>query len=278
MKIDILLSTYNGQAFLEELLSSLEKQSYGQWQLLVRDDGSEDRTIEILEGFRLKHPDKVHILKDEHQHLGPAKSFERLLQKSTADYMLFCDQDDVWKPEKMQLSLEKMRTLEKAHPGQPALVFSDLTVTDVKLNTIHHSFWDYTRVKPEYSKNSYKLLVNNPVVGCTVMINKAVKSLVLPLPEAAVMHDWWMALRVVQNGVIDFLPLSTILYRVHDNNAIGAQEINQKYYSARMLKMRTTLLQNKNAIRMLKALDADLSVSKYIFFKTIITLQKLFTT
>jgi glycosyltransferase involved in cell wall biosynthesis len=276
LKIDILLSTYNGQAFLEELLRSLENQTCNHWRLLVRDDGSVDNTLQILDAVRKRNPNRVSVLEDQQNHLGPLKSFELLLQNSEADYQLFCDQDDVWIPEKIQLSLEKMQALEKANPCKPAMVFSDLTVTDSHLKKLHNSFWKYTRVNPENIHNVYKLLVNNPVVGCTVMINKAVKSLVLPFPEDALMHDWWTALQISQKGVIDYLPDSTILYRVHDRNTIGAEETNRKYYSRRMLKIRTALNQNKNAIKMLKALDANLSVSKFIFFKTIISLQKLF--
>lgn len=276
MKIDILLSTYNGEAFLEELLQSLENQTCLDWQLMVRDDGSSDKTLAILNSYRDKDRDRVLIINNKKKHLGPKNSFEVLLYESNADYIMFCDQDDVWMPDKIRISLDKVLEIEQQHPGHPVLVFSDLTVTDQNLKVLHPSLWKYTKVNPENIKNIYRLLINNPVVGCTVMINKTVKPLVLPIPERAVMHDWWIALNVAEKGKVGYLTQPTLLYRLHGNNSLGVSSAHRKYYFGRMFHFPTTLSQNINAIKMLKSLDFPLSTMKFLGYKFVIGLSKIF--
>jgi len=205
LKTDILLSTFNGTAYLNDLMHSLYGQTDINWRLVIRDDGSSDSTMELIKSYREKDKERIFIFDDNKKHLGPKKSFEALLYQSDADYMMFCDQDDYWLPDKIESTLTKMKELEQQHPGKPVLIFSDLKVTDRDLNIIHPSYWKYTKVNPENAKDIYRLLVNNPVVGCTVMINSKVKPLVLPIPEQAVMHDWWIALNVARKGVIGFL-------------------------------------------------------------------------
>ena len=111
--IDILLATYNGETFLDEQLDSIAAQAHGDWRLIARDDGSSDRTPEILEAFRMRHPGKVVVLEDGDGNLGLVQNFSRLMAHSDAPYAAFCDQDDVWMPEKLALSLAKMRELEQ---------------------------------------------------------------------------------------------------------------------------------------------------------------------
>ncbi len=276
MKIDILLSTYNGAAFLDDLIQSLYGQTFPDWHLLIRDDGSEDKTVELLNTYRGKNRQQIFIVDNEKKHLGPKRSFEALLYKSNADYMMFCDQDDYWLPDKIQNTLTKMKELEQQHPGKPVLIFSDLKVTDKNLRVLHPSLWQYTKVNPENIKNIYRLLVNNPVVGCTVMINSKAKPLVLPIPEQAVMHDWWMALNVARKGIVGYLKEATVLYRLHEKNSLGVHFSDKKYYAGRLAGFSKTISQNRNAVSMLRALDFPLSQTKFWMYKILITLSKLF--
>jgi len=276
LKIDILLSTYNGAAFLDDLIRSLYGQTYTDWHLIIRDDGSADKTPEFLNGYQEKDKERIFIIRDNKKHLGPKKSFEALLTKSDAETIMFCDQDDYWLPGKIQDTLTKMKELEQQHPGKPVLVFTDLKVADKNLQLLHPSFWKYTKVHPENAHNIYRLLINNPVVGCTVMINKKVKPLVLPFPEQAVMHDWWMVLNVAQKGVTGYLSQPTILYRLHEKNSIGATLTDRKYYTRRVTHLSKTISQNRNAIKMLRALDFPLSRIKYTGYKIAISFSKLF--
>lgn len=276
MKIDILLSTYNGEQYLRDLLQSLKNQNFSDWRLLARDDGSTDKTPEILNAFAEKETGRVTIIGDGTKHLGPKKSYEALLQYSNADYMMFCDQDDVWMENKIQQTLDKMKAVEHQNPGLPVLIFTDLTVVDKEMNVLHPSLWKYTKVNPENIHNLYRLLVNNPVVGCTVMINKVVKTIALPIPERAVMHDWWIALKVASKGKAGFVSGPTILYRVHGRNNLGVSKANVKYYLNRILRFSTTFSQNLRAVSMLKSLDFKLSIVKFLGCKFIISFSKVF--
>jgi len=276
LKIDILLSTYNGAVFLDDLIRSLYEQTYPGWHLFIRDDGSTDNTMERIESYRKKDKKRIFVVDGSDKNLGPLKSFEILLRSSEADYIMFCDQDDFWLPDKIQNTLTRMQELEQQHPGIPVLIFSDLKITDRNLNVIHPSYWKYTKVNPENTKNIYHLLVNNPVVGCTVMMNKKVKPLVLPFPVQAVMHDWWIALNVAQKGVMGYLSQPTILYRLHEKNSIGVTLTDKKYYARRVRYLSKTISQNRDAIKMLCALDFPLSQIKFWITKVAITFSKLF--
>ncbi len=276
MKIDILLSTYNGAAFLEELLQSLYAQTFTDWHLLIRDDGSEDNTPQLLENYREKDRNRITFITDGDKQLGPKRSFEKLLQQSEADYILFCDQDDVWLPNKIVHTLKKMQELESKNPHTPALVFSDLTVTDNNLQIVHPSLWKFTKVNPENINNIYKLIINNPVVGCTVMINKKLKEQALPFPAGVIMHDLWLAITAAANGEIVYLNEPAVLYRIHSNNTIGASRTDKKYYLKRLKNLHLTMLQNRNAIKMLRFQDKNFNIGKFMYYKILVTFNKLF--
>ena len=102
MQVQILLSTYNGERWLSELLASLLWQTHKHWQLIIRDDGSTDNTWALLQAWQAQHPQRVKCVISEREHVGTTESFNRLVAASDADYLLFCDQDDVWFPEKVE--------------------------------------------------------------------------------------------------------------------------------------------------------------------------------
>lgn len=276
MKIDILLSTYNGTAFLDVLIRSLYDQTFTDWHLIVRDDGSTDDTNEVLNQWWEKDKERITILNSENKNLGPKKSFEVLLRYSNAGYIMFCDQDDVWLPHKIEHTLKKMLELENKNPNTSALVFTDLTVADNNLQILHPSLWKFTKVNPENINNIYKLIINNPVVGCTVMINKNLKKQALPFPSHTVMHDLWMAITATKQGKIDYINEPAVLYRIHSNNTIGASPANKKYYLKRLKGLHITLQQNRNAIKLLRLQDKNFNISKFIYYKTLVTFNKLF--
>jgi glycosyltransferase involved in cell wall biosynthesis len=228
--VEILLSTYNGDKFLNDFLNSLLTQSYKNWKLIVRDDGSKDKTIDILESFSQKYPEKVEIIKDSMGNLGPWKSFFHLLKYSKEKYVMFADQDDIWLPKKIEITLNKMILSEKKFgENYPILIHTDLKVVDQNLNNIAESFWQYQNLNPEHKSLNY-LLVQNNVTGCTVMINKSLKNLINPFPTKAIMHDRWIAIVASAFGTINYVPESTILYRQHNNQNIGARKYSLLSY------------------------------------------------
>lgn len=222
--VDILLATYNGERFIEEQLQSLSSQTMTDWRLIARDDGSRDDTLRHLLAFRDKHPDRVVVLQDDLGKLGACQNYGHLMQHSDADYVAFCDQDDVWIAEKLELELGKMRALEEKNGSAvPHLVFSDLTVVDKLLKPIDRSFWDYQNLAPDDSRHAARLMLRNVVTGCTMLLNRALLRKALPLPEQAFMHDWWVALVASVFGRVDFIAQPTVLYRQHGENVLGAK-------------------------------------------------------
>ena len=244
MSLEILLATYNGETFLPELLDSLLRQSYAGWQVLARDDGSTDATRQILHDYSTRYPGKFSILQDDEQRLGACASFTRLLDHSRADRFLFCDQDDVWLPEKIALTMQKMDELEARHGQIPLLVHTDLRVVDRNLQPICESFWRYQHLNPNWC-NIHQLLVQNNVTGCTTMINRQLKAAALPIPGDAIMHDWWLALVASVLGVISHVETPTILYRQHGANSCGARQYSLQYFLERWNRLE----QGVNSIR-----------------------------
>ncbi|MCS7084310.1 MAG: glycosyltransferase family 2 protein [Aquificaceae bacterium] len=234
MQVSLLLSTYNGEKYLRELLSSLERQSYRNWLLYVRDDGSNDSTIKILEEFEKSHRGRIFLLLDG-ERLGPCVSFLRLLAKAEGDYFLFVDQDDVWLEDKIKDKLNAAIAFEKTFGHNfPILVHTDLFVSDERLRIIASSFWAYQNINP-WHKSLKNLLILNTVTGCATLINKPFKELITELPTKAIMHDWWLALIASAFGHIEPIPKQTILYRQHQNQNTGAKRYGFLYY-ARKLK------------------------------------------
>jgi glycosyltransferase involved in cell wall biosynthesis len=223
-KVWIVLATYNGGAFLSEQLGSIRQQSFTGWRLLIRDDGSTDASPALVQQFaRLDR--RIEILADGESRLGPVGNFSALLTAALgrgAEYVFTCDQDDVWHADKMQEELALMTTAEADEPGGAVLVHTDLAVVDERLNPRHASFMRFQRIRHEPDEPLRTLLVQNFVTGSTCLANRRLLEAALPVPQQAVMHDWWLALCAAALGTIRFFPKTTVLYRQHGGNAVGA--------------------------------------------------------
>lgn len=222
--VDILLATYNGFSFIASQLDSILAQSYKNIHLIIRDDLSTDCTRKILETYTNRFPDKITLLPSE-KRLGVKCNFSSLMEHSKADYIMFADQDDVWEENKVDKTIEVMKELEKGSPiNTPLLVHSDLKVVDRDLNVLSPSFWHYSEINPQKGQVLNRLLMQNVVTGCAMMINRTLLELALPIPENSAMHDWWLALVAAAFGKIEIMPESTIWYRQHGKNALGAKK------------------------------------------------------
>lgn len=223
--VSILMAVYNGETFLQEQLSSIESQTVKDWNLIVRDDGSSDQTKEIVQEFAGRVSQNVILLEADSEKHGAKYNFFALLNAAQDSYIMFCDQDDIWKKDKIEKTVTRMQFIEEQLPGAPVLVHTDLEVVDAKGNTISKSFFDSANLKKDPS--TAQLLLQNHVTGCTIMINKALLSYVQNLQmsyiETSIMHDYWLALVAKLFGRIDFLPDTTIYYRQHGNNSVGAK-------------------------------------------------------
>lgn len=226
-KVDILLSTYNGGEFLEQQLQSIINQTFKEWNLIIRDDGSTDNTINIINKYIKLYPTKISLINDKKGNRGPSGSFFELLNHSQSDYIMFCDQDDYWEKNKVELTIKKMFESERDYPNKPILVHTDLAIADKNLNIINQSMWSFQKLNPDRRTLNF-LLVQNNITGCTVMINKETLKYIKHVPENAIMHDWWIGLIVSTFGQITYLKKSTILYRQHGKNEVGAKKYGIK--------------------------------------------------
>lgn len=234
MSISIVLCTYNGAKYIEEQLESLKRQSIFINEYIICDDNSSDNTCIKIEKYKEKNPELNIKLFKNSVNKGVIKNFEFGLNRASGDYIAFCDQDDVWLPNKIKDSLNKMKKMEKEYGiNMPLLVHTDLCVVDENLKIINNSFYKKEKIKIYRGKDVFKaLFLKNSVVGCTMMINKTAKNLVLPFPKNIIMHDYWIALVVASIGRVEFLNKSTIKYRQHKDNLVGSK----KYFSLEMLK------------------------------------------
>ncbi len=221
--VEILLATYDGARFLSELLQSLFAQTHRELRVLARDDRSSDETLEVLRRASVERPGRFALVQDADGRLGARDNFARLMEASTAPYVMFSDQDDVWTPRKVEVTLEAMRNAEaRGGPDQPVLVHTDLWVVDEKLRELSGSFWRYQHLDPALGRRLERALVQNVVTGCTVMVNRPLLRRALPIPREAVMHDWWVALVAAALGEVVDVPEATVAYRQHGANDRGA--------------------------------------------------------
>ena len=219
-KLQILLATYNSEAWLEPQLDSILAQDFKDFTLLIRDGGSTDGTREIIGRYRQKHPDRIVFLGRERA--SACENFSELLRRADGDLFMFADHDDLWMPDKISATLAAYRELEGRFGAQtPLMVFSDAIVADRELNEVSPSLIQYQRLNPhELTLN--RLILQNVPSGNEMLFNRALADLALPIPEEAVMHDHWLALAAAAFGHIAYLDRPTLYYRQHGDNVFGA--------------------------------------------------------
>lgn len=224
--VTVLLSTYNGSRFLQEQLNSLYEQTYSNIRILVRDDGSVDSTRSILGNEH--SAGRIDIL-EGHNNLGPTRSFFELLRSAAStgtEYAAFCDQDDVWHPEKIAHAVS---ALNKVTEGIPAMFCSRAEIVDEHLKHI-----GYTELPGEIGFGN--ALVENAATGCTIVLNrKAIELVIEHLPAKVLMHDWWCYLVLACFGEIIFSACPDIRYRQHGSNTVGIAS-NMLYRLGRKLR------------------------------------------
>lgn len=225
-EIAILLATYNGEQYLSEQLNSLVTQTFQKFICYIHDDGSSDNTQAIIDKYVSGYPNKFVIVSGNST--GSAKNnFMFLLSKVNEAYIMFCDQDDVWLDNKIETTYCAMKRMEKKYKAVPIMIFSDLRVVDEKLNMISDSYLTYT-ARTYYMDNYKKLIIQNVVAGCTMMINAKLRERALEIEDLSniYMHDWWMALIASVSGKLYYINEALILYRQHRNNTVGAKSTN----------------------------------------------------
>jgi glycosyltransferase involved in cell wall biosynthesis len=272
--IAIILCTYNGGKYLNQQIDSILNQTCLKWTLYIRDDGSSDDTVEIIKSYCKQHS-KIVFIEDEQGNLGPKNSFMHLLASVEAKYYMFCDQDDVWLPEKIEISMSRMKNIESLHQNLPILVHTDLEVVGSDLNRINGSFWKYSKIKPGVLKNFNFFPVCNFITGCTMLFNDKAKIVSYPVPSYSLMHDSWVAANVIQKGIVSTIRTPTILYRQHEQNEIGASSIRFKYFLNKALNLDSTFKKHEEMFPIMSHFGYG-SIAKFYFFKVLYTLIRNF--
>ena len=215
--VAILLSTYNGEAFLPELLASVIAQTHTDWTLLVRDDGSTDQTTNIVDTYASDEP-RIRRVDDDAGQLGPAGSFMALLSHvKQADAFAFCDQDDVWYPQKLAWSLTALDELD--HPL--AAVATDAHIADTDLVVTNPSALAAHGV--DTTVDLGRLFINNVAIGATMVGTPELARRATELAQQFEprMHDWWCALVAAHGGRLGVLPKPTMKWRRHSQTVSG---------------------------------------------------------
>ena len=247
--VDILLPTYNGEKYIRQQLDSILQQSDSGWKLYIRDDGSKDRTVEILREYQMKLPEQIFLITDEKGNLGITRNVFELLLYSTGDYIMFCDQDDVWFKNKVEKSKNLIQIKEKQKPNIPILVHTEALIVDENLNPIAGTIeYDQNEEISSALLQKYKaslmnqcgyhkyrtsfanLLLLNSVQGATVIMNKLVKEKLDVLRNTKIrknlVHDSIIASVVSIFGEIYFYKYPLMYYRQHEKNAVGINRNN----------------------------------------------------
>lgn len=236
-EIAVLLATYQGETYLSEQLNSLLQQTFQDFVIYIHDDGSTDGTLQVIQDYVKQYPEKIVLLTYEKAG-GSAANFMSMLQYTKEPYIMFCDQDDVWLPDKIEVSYQELKRIEADTDREccPCLVFTDLQVVDQNLQVISESFMTCTKRDPHRIKYT-QLIVQNVAPGCTMIFNRVLAKYMQRYVniESIIMHDWWAMLVASVYGRISYLESPTILYRQHEQNVVGAAD-------------RSTLARLKNCI------------------------------
>lgn len=230
--VDIVLPVYNGEKYIREQIESIIGQTYPYWRLLIRDDGSSDNTVAIIKEYGLKYIDKIHVIEDDKRNLGVTNNSFEICKYIQSDYIMFCDQDDVWLENKVELLLKYMIRAEQKYGIMPLLVHSDAVVVDKDLKVINRSFTELAGFNRNMS-NLSNLLQFNIIQGSTSIFNRELLIKLRRLSNCEnvskkTYHDWWCALVASAFGKIIFCNKQLMLYRQHGKNLVGVGYFRKK--------------------------------------------------
>lgn len=267
--VDILLPIYNGESYLRQQLDSILEQSYPDWRLFVRDDGSKDNSIDILKDYIDRYPQKIVLLKDQFGNQGTSGCVNLLLKHVSTDYFMYCDQDDIWEPNKIEMTMMEMKRLEKLYPNHPLLVCSDASCVDENNTLLNPSFFKNQKFI-DTTDNVYKMLALNIVQGSTALMNKNVLDVIKEIPYG-LYHDWWTAVNVVYYGKVSYIHQPLLRYRQHQSNVVGALNVGPRYLLNKIVHIKKQI---GIYYLMYNSLKFKPSIFKWAYYKLIINLKR----
>jgi glycosyltransferase involved in cell wall biosynthesis len=202
MFISVCIPTYNGEKYIQEQLVSILVQLSAEDEIIISDDSSTDTTLEIIKSLQ----DSRIKLFENNTFKSPIFNLENALKHASGDVIFLADQDDIWEPEKVKITLNKLQNSD--------LVVSDCSLIDASGNLVDPSFYALNKTKSGYLNN----LIKNGFLGCCIAFNSKIKKSVLPFPKKIAMHDIWIGLTASLVGKVDFIEDKLIRYRRHGDN------------------------------------------------------------
>lgn len=261
----IMMAVYNGQTYLKEQIDSIVSQTYQNWTLMIQDDGSTDDTISVLSSYT---DARIHFQTNTSGYHGPFINFHTLAntmkRKKSYDYYMFCDQDDIWHPDKLTLLVKEIHKLPKG----PALVYANMDLVDGQGHSMHETVNDSFKID---QITKYSVFFSHKVYGCNLIMNASLFFLV-PVIDASkeyvrtLSHDNLYAKFAAIFGTIHYLDTPTMNYRRHASNVTADQQYHvtiqrllRRIFGLKELARLHTNLYNQSlvALKMLEGMDLN---------------------
>ncbi|MFR0547004.1 glycosyltransferase family 2 protein [Limosilactobacillus reuteri subsp. suis] len=254
-RIAVLMATYNGEKYLKEQLKSIINQSNKKFDLFIRDDGSNDSTLSILREFE-KNYTNIHLLETkELDKKGQLANFSYLYKYVTSlnkyEYIMFSDQDDVWLPNKIAKSIDKLSHFS----DKPTLIYTNYVIYDQNTEEKTKAF------SRHYVERFESIFVQNWLMGCTMALNKKMIDLIKEIPLDVDNHDYWIALVASLNNNIVYLEDVTMLHRLHNNNV--TTKSSQKVFQNKTKRIYDVLFSKRyreSKVNMWKKVQKELTI------------------
>ena len=226
--ISVCIATYNGERFIREQIDSILRQLSSDDEIIVSDDGSTDDTISIIDSIDDK---RIIIIEGPRKH-SPTPNFECAMKEAKGDYIFMADQDDVWKPNKVEVCIEWLHKYD--------CVVSDAEVTDINLNPLYPSLYTIMQVR---QGRIYNTVWKNGYTGCCMAFRRNVLNASLPFPKNIPMHDIWIGNVAAYKYNMKFIPDKLIMFRRH-NETISCNGKGSKYSIWQQIKFRWSVIKN----------------------------------
>ncbi|PHS41753.1 MAG: hypothetical protein COB07_01535 [Sulfurovum sp.] len=245
--VSIAMCTYNGERFIKEQIDSILEQSYSHFELIITDDCSSDKTIEIIQNYQ-ENDTRIKLHQNE-VNLGFVKNFEKAISLCTGEYITLADQDDIWKKGKLKTFIEKI--------GENVLIYSDALLIDEDSERMEKEL-----IRPDKElisgSNNRAFLLENCVSGNTLMFKKVLVEYILPIPEDVSFHDIWIAFVASTYGSIIFTDEPMTYYRRYSEQVTKKRGKDYENFFDRFEKKKT--LKIKHAKVAVKDLNTFLSL------------------